>query len=347
LGVAGVKPVFDSFGKRLNPMLLGHIRDRSVEWGRPDNLPQRIQTLDEQVLMVRKDNAYFDEKLPGNHFYGVDLCMRLAMEGKKSYAIAAYLHHNSAHYWLEEDYYQCQQYIHDKYYESLPIETTSGPVLKDRLPLYFENALARSDLVQLMPCGVKRILEVGTGMGKTGQLLQDMGYKNIVGVEISHVAAAHAAQFYENLLIGDVEKLTIPYKSGYFDVIMYGDVLEHLVNPWSVISRHYSLLKRGGTVIASIPNIRHYSVLRKLFFRGRWDYKHMGILDRTHLRFFTKKTMCDMFERSGYKVLKFIPMYKAPRVLRKINKYLGNIFTDFLALQYTIVAIKNQQDVED
>ncbi len=209
---------------------------------------------------------------------------------------------------------------------------------------YFESPAtgARDDLINLIPRNVSIILEVGAGVGKMGANLRNRGFRKIVGIEISQEAANKAKQYYDEMIVGDVEKLELKYPDEYFDCIIYGDVLEHLVDPWKVVSAHKKYLKKGGCIVASIPNIKCYKVLRKLIFKGRWDYEDAGILDKTHLRFFTIKTIKEMFEQNGYKIEKII---KEPScgLFKKINKNIFfNVFIDFLVVQYKIVAKKQR-----
>lgn len=88
-----------------------------------------------------------------------------------------------------------------------------------------------------------------------------------------------------------------------FDLIVLNDVLEHMVDPWSALSATSSLLGAGGHVVASIPNIRYFPVILDLVRRDEWTYSDWGVLDRTHLRFFTATTMRRMFESSGFEVV--------------------------------------------
>lgn len=90
----------------------------------PASLPQEVATLDEELLVVSKEHATFDENIPNNHFYGADLCLQAALRGRRSYAIGAHLHHNMTSTWVKEDFYVAGVYMYQKYRESLPIATT-------------------------------------------------------------------------------------------------------------------------------------------------------------------------------------------------------------------------------
>jgi SAM-dependent methyltransferase len=89
------------------------------------------------------------------------------------------------------------------------------------------------------------------------------------------------------------------FPTGNFDLIIALDVLEHLIDPWSIVRRLHGILNPGGVIIASIPNVGHYSVAVPLVLRGQWNYADEGLLDRTHLRFFTRRTAVDLLTCSG------------------------------------------------
>lgn len=145
------------------------------------------------------------------------------------------------------------------------------------------------------------ILEVGCGTGATLLELKSR-YKNseIYGIEISE-GASKISNNICNLINADIEQTCLPYEDNFFDYIILGDVLEHLNNPWNAISNLKRHLKKDGCIIASIPNIMHVSVMKNLI-KGHFTYTDAGILDRTHLRFFTLAEVQKMFMNGGYDV---------------------------------------------
>lgn len=205
---------------------------------------------------------------------------------------------------------------------------------------YFQQAFPRTDLIELIPDHARRILDVGCGVGKTGEILRAKGFEEIFGVEINIKAGQQAKSFYKEVVIGDIERDVLPFSRGFFDCILYGDVLEHLVDPWKVLRSHREILKDDGIIICSIPNIRYYKVLRPLILDGRWEYVDLGILDRTHLRFFTLKTIEDMFRETGYEIKKLIKKKRCSKTMKLINRLVFNGLIDFLVLQYRIVGTK-------
>lgn len=205
---------------------------------------------------------------------------------------------------------------------------------------YFETFLPREDLIKLIPEGAKKILDVGCGVGKTGQLLKEEGFEDVFAIELDPIAAARARPYYKEVILGDVEKEILHFSRGYFDCILYGDVLEHLVDPWKILRSHREILKDDGTIICSIPNIRYYKVLRPLVLDGRWEYVDLGIMDRTHLRFFTLKTIEDMFRETGFEIKKVIKKKRCSKTMKMINRLFFDRFIDFLVIQYRIVGAK-------
>src|SRR5258708_3485769 len=149
----------------------------------------------------------------------------------------------------------------------------------------------RQDILVHVPLGPNRVLDVGCGEGLMARVLKREGKASwVAGVEIFPEAAADARDVVDELVVGEVETLDLPFERQSFDVILLGDVLEHLRDPWRQLERLVAFLRPGGLAIASVPNVRNWRVVFALAFKGRWDYVPLGIMDRTHLRFFTRST---------------------------------------------------------
>jgi len=118
-------------------------------------------------------------------------------------------------------------------------------------------------------------------------------------VEVFPPAAEEAKTNLNSVYVGDIETIELPIEKETIDVILCLDVLEHLVDPWSVMQRLTTLLRPGGAIIASIPNVRNVHVVIPLLLFGKWDYTQDNYLDKTHLRFFTKRTAIALMECSG------------------------------------------------
>ncbi|MHB8727191.1 MAG: class I SAM-dependent methyltransferase [Casimicrobiaceae bacterium] len=165
-------------------------------------------------------------------------------------------------------------------------------------PGYFQAA--RSEMLRFVPVDVSRVLEVGCGAGTFGMVLKSKRPVEVVGIEAESDVAALARSRLDRVIVGDVELRDPDVPNGYFDALVFNDVLEHLRDPWAVLSRMRPFLRVGGYVIASIPNMRYFEVMKELVVRGEWRYVDEGVMDRTHLRFFTKKSMMDMFLDTGF-----------------------------------------------
>jgi len=169
----------------------------------------------------------------------------------------------------------------------------------DRPDNYYSST--RSDIAALVPAEARRILEVGCGAGHLGGLLRQRGH-HVSGIELIPVAAEEASRRLDDVVCGDIETLELPWAEASFDAILCGDVLEHLADPWQTVRRLSALLVSGGLLIASIPNVQNYRVIRGLI-RGRWDYRERGILDFGHLRFFTWKSIDEMFRQADLSIV--------------------------------------------
>ena len=133
-----------------------------------------------------------------------------------------------------------------------------------------------------------RILDVGTASGYLGKVLRERGHY-VAGIEKDATAAARARNYYDSLQVADVESFEFPYKHE-FDYILFADVLEHLRDPSAVLRACTPALKESGKIIISVPNVANI-IVRLSLLLGRFDYMDRGILDRTHLRFFTLKSL--------------------------------------------------------
>lgn len=162
--------------------------------------------------------------------------------------------------------------------------------------------LARSEIIPHLPPTVHRLLELGCGTGATIALvksLRDVRWAG--GIEVAQAASEAAQPICDRVWRADIEReyieKEIPPSS--LDLILCLDVLEHLVDPWTVIKRMSPLLRPGGRLIVSIPNIRNWKFIRNLLFRGEFRYVESGLLDRTHLRFFVRETAIELVQAGG------------------------------------------------
>lgn len=203
----------------------------------------------------------------------------------------------------------------------------------------------REEIVELVPNETKRVLDIGCGGGEVGCALKKRGVEFVSGVEINHEAAIYAREKLDEVIEGDIEKIELPFRERYFNCIVLADILEHLRDPWTLIDKLKRYLTDEGLVICSIPNIGHYIIIKNLLFH-KWDYTKEGIMDKTHLRFFTFKSIKDMFTECGFEIVHLEFNFVANRIIRNLNKILFGIlykvFRHYFCEQYIFVAKKRR-----
>jgi 2-polyprenyl-3-methyl-5-hydroxy-6-metoxy-1,4-benzoquinol methylase len=201
---------------------------------------------------------------------------------------------------------------------------------------YFAGA--RSDYVSLLPCNPSaRILEIGCGNGDTGALALAEGKCGwYCGIELCERAADDARKKLSEVLTGDVERMTLPWADEFFDALIISEVLEHLVDPWEVLRKIHPMMKNGAMVFSSSPNVSHYSVIRMLL-KGQWSLADKGIMDRTHLRWFTFATYRQMFEEAGYAVGQVAPLCELGPRARLLNSLTRGRFRHLFAQQISLI----------
>jgi len=166
---------------------------------------------------------------------------------------------------------------------------------------YYTNV--RDEMLAFVPLNAANVLDIGCGAGAFGAALKrERGAKAVTGIELDCAAASAARSQLDSVLVGDVSTILPDLRGQTFDVVVLNDVLEHLVDPEGLLNQLHGCMTRDGRVVASIPNVREFTNVRNLVLRGRWDYTDEGILDRTHLRFYTRASLDGLFERGGFAV---------------------------------------------
>lgn len=160
----------------------------------------------------------------------------------------------------------------------------------------------RPEVISLIPRVAQKILDVGCSAGKLGaRLKSERPFVEIAGIELNPEAAKIATDHLDKVVVSDIEQTgSLPFDKSYFDSIIFADVLEHLRNPEAVLRNMRSLLKDDGCIICSVPNVRHQSVLLDLLVKGQWEYTDEGIMDRTHLRFFTLNSIIKLLADTDF-----------------------------------------------
>lgn len=176
-------------------------------------------------------------------------------------------------------------------------ESTGGSAA----PGYYE--FERPEVIALIPPGARSVLEFGCASGACGARIKRERGATVVGIEYLPEPARIAATRLDRVIVGDAESLDYPslFSAGQFDAILFADVLEHLRDPEALLRRVLPLLSEDGVVIASIPNVRNAAVLQMLA-SGDWTYQEAGLMDRTHIHFFTRREIQRAFGRAGYRI---------------------------------------------
>jgi 2-polyprenyl-3-methyl-5-hydroxy-6-metoxy-1,4-benzoquinol methylase len=166
--------------------------------------------------------------------------------------------------------------------------------------------------------------------------------RHVTGIEVEPAIAADAARVLDRVIVGDIQTLDASAFDGPYDCIICADVLEHLLDPALALRRLREQLGPRGLLVCSIPNIRHYTALLRLTTRG-WDYDDYGLFDRTHLRFFSRRSMIRLLAEAGFSVERAVPRIVASKKMRALNAVTGGALEEFLALQYLLTALPSER----
>lgn len=165
-------------------------------------------------------------------------------------------------------------------------------------------AKTRDEMLDFIPLTAKRVLDVGCGEGNFGEAVKEKMHAEVWGVELFEEAAFVAARKIDRVITGNFAAVMGKLPDRYFDCVVFNDVLEHLPDPYGVLLGIKGKLSEKGMVVASIPNVLHISVIKALLIKKNWKYESFGVLDKTHLRFFTNKSITEMFGSLGYDLVK-------------------------------------------
>lgn len=191
--------------------------------------------------------------------------------------------------------------------------------------------------------GPEHILELGCGCGANlAELRRRFPRCTTTGVELNTRAAAVARSRpgIDRLMQGDALDPKIDFETGSFDVVVLSHVLEHFVHPEAVLARCRGWLQPGGVALIALPNIRNALVLKELVFRGDFRYQEDGILDRTHLRFYTRTSAVRMIEAQGFRV-KEARADVTGKKFRAMNALSLGLASEFAAFAFNFLASKS------
>ena len=205
---------------------------------------------------------------------------------------------------------------------------------------YFEGG-GRLDIVDALATDPQQaVLEIGCGSGGLARAILTAGKAGrYTGFELFEEAAEQARGVIGEVIVGNVEQMDLSPWAGQFDALIASEVLEHLVDPWRVVTDLVGCLKSGGRVYASSPNVAHWRIVRNLI-AGRFDYTPAGVMDRTHLRWFTPATYAAMFEAAGVEILEVRPVAPQSFKTKLILALSGGRLNHLMMVQTMIVGRK-------
>lgn len=197
----------------------------------------------------------------------------------------------------------------------------------------------RPEIIKRLPKKINSLLDVGCGSGAFAAKIKSNYACKSWGVEVDAKEAAVAKAKLDTVLVGKIEDVINKIPNNKFDIISFNDVLEHLEDPYTTINQIKPKFVKNGKLVASIPNVRYIRNLYRLIFLKDWKYEDEGILDNTHLRFFTKKSIVAIFEDNGYEVISI----EGINQLAGFKKYLIIILSlgwllDTTYVQYLVIA---------
>jgi GT2 family glycosyltransferase/SAM-dependent methyltransferase len=213
-------------------------------------------------------------------------------------------------------------------------------------PDYYEHE--RPEVLDAIPRDAARVLDVGCGSGRLGEQIKQRQNATVWGIEVVQEAAEGASQRLDRVWNTSVEQALNDIAPESLDCIVTADVLEHLVDPWAILAELRTRLVPRGTIVASIPNVGHWDVIRDLL-EGTWQYTSEGLLDRTHLRFFTRRSVRELFWTAGLAIRELAVIPRGGGVppalvtaLRDAGLRVARLPEEGQAFQYRVVAERRE-----
>jgi len=215
-------------------------------------------------------------------------------------------------------------------------------VLYDKNRDYYGGV--RTEMLHYYPDSGQTMLDIGCGEGLFGKAAKDRFGAEVWGIDINESSVETAKTHLDKAFCNDASLMLDELPDGHFDVVYFNDVLEHMVDPYSLLSNIKSKLSDTGIVVASIPNVRYHRVLTQLLLKRDFQYEKAGVMDETHMRWFTQKSIHRMFTNAGYQVNHLDPINKGKSVRPMLYKILtlGLIGNDISYPQFAIAASKSR-----
>jgi 2-polyprenyl-3-methyl-5-hydroxy-6-metoxy-1,4-benzoquinol methylase len=190
----------------------------------------------------------------------------------------------------------------------------------------------RTDVAALVPGEARKVLDVGCGFGSLGRFLSETQGCDMHGVELNPEAGPHLQGVYSRFVLGDAGSAFEKFAGEQYDCIIFADILEHLADPWCALNNYVRLLAPTGVVVASIPNVRNLALIYNLAIRGTWTYTDSGLLDRTHLRFFTRREIWSLFHGAGLEIERIAANHERFSPVQRVAAALPTLLVPDLAV---------------
>ncbi|HXC56169.1 MAG TPA: class I SAM-dependent methyltransferase [Rhizomicrobium sp.] len=198
----------------------------------------------------------------------------------------------------------------------------------------------RGEILSLLPHRFSKVIDIGGGSGATLDLIKSrFPQTSTICADNQKFALERAARSGHWTVSCNLEQ-GVPPEIAECDVVLCLDVLEHLLDPWSVLAAIRELMPSGATVIVSLPNVRFLSVSADLLFRGRWELQDTGVLDRTHLRFFTRRSALALLDGAGFTLSRLERKLGLGRRGKLLNFLTAGLFKDLLCVQILLGGVK-------
>lgn len=207
---------------------------------------------------------------------------------------------------------------------------------------YFD--MPRPEMLSRVPENITSLLDVGCSSGLFAQSVKRKTGATVWGIEPNNDAFLRADKLLDEVFCGFFEDVYTKIDRK-FDLITFNDVLEHMVNPWETLKKCLEMLTPNGKILASLPHVFHFQNIFDNFFAQDWKYEDAGIMDKTHLRWFTRKSIERMFDESGYVVEKIEGIDPTPsRKMTLINLISLYKFKDMRYPQFAVLASPKPKD---